>query len=124
MTFQKTKSIKPFENRIWLSSPTMYPESKDYMLEAYDTNWMSTVGKNINVIEEEIAAFIGVKHAVALSAGTAALHLAVKLAGERVYGQARPKEGTLRHKRVLCSDLTFDASVNPVALSVLLLVFL
>lgn len=115
MAFSEIKQIKPFKNRLWLSSPTMYPESKEYMLEAYETNWMSTVGENINVIEEEIAAYVGVKHAVALSAGTAALHLAIKLAGEKVYGQARPYEGTLRQKHVLCSDLTFDASINPVA---------
>ena len=115
MAFRESKPIKPFKNKVWLSSPTMYPESKDYMLEAYETNWMSTVGKNINVIEEQIAEYVGVRHAVALSAGTAALHLAVKLAGEKVYGQARPNEGTLRQKHVFCSDLTFDASVNPVA---------
>lgn len=115
MAFDKNNSLKPFESKVWLSSPTMYPESKDYMCEAYDTNWMSTVGKNINVIEEEIAAHVGVKHAVALSSGTAALHLAIKLAGEKVYGQACPNEGTLRQKKVFCSDLTFDASVNPVA---------
>ena len=115
MAFRGSNPIKPFKNKVWLSSPTMYPESKDYMLEAYETNWMSTVGKNINVIEEQIAEYVGVRHAVALSAGTAALHLAVKLAGEKVYGQARPNEGTLRQKHVLCSDLTFDASVNPVA---------
>ncbi len=115
MAFQETKPIKPFKNKIWLSSPTMYPESKDYMLEAYDTNWMSTVGKNINVIEEQIAEYVGVKHAVALSSGTSALHLAIKLAGEKVCGQARPNEGTLRQKKVFCSDLTFDASINPVA---------
>ncbi len=115
MAFDKNNSFEPFESKVWLSSPTMYSESKDYMCEAYDTNWMSTVGKNINVIEEEIAAYVGVKYAVALSSGTAALHLAIKLAGEKVYGQARPNEGTLRQKKIFCSDLTFDASVNPVA---------
>ena len=96
--------IKPFEKKIWLSSPTIYPESKDYMIEAYETNWMSTIGKNIDEIEEQIAAYVGVKHAVALSAGTASLHLAMKLAGERLYGQASPNEGTLSGKRVFCSE--------------------
>lgn len=115
MAFHKTDTVKPFKDKIWLSSPTMYSESKDYMLEAYDTNWMSTVGKNINVIEEELAEYVGVRYAVALSAGTAALHLAIKLAGERAYGQAFPNEGTLQKRKVFCSDLTFDASVNPVA---------
>ena len=107
--------IKPFEKKIWLSSPTMHGEELEYMKEAFDTNWMSTVGANINAIESEIAERVGVKYAVALSSGTAALHLATKLAGERLYGQARPNEGTLRGKKVLCSDMTFDASINPVA---------
>ncbi len=107
--------IKPFEKKIWLSSPTMHGEEAKYMMEAYETNWMSTVGKNINEVEAQIADFIGVKHAVALSAGTAALHLATKLAGERLYGQARPNAGTLAGRRVFCSDMTFDASINPVA---------
>jgi dTDP-4-amino-4,6-dideoxygalactose transaminase len=93
----------------------MHGEEIEYVREAYDTNWVSTVGRNIDRIEEEIAAFVGVKHAVALSAGTAALHLATKLAGEKVYGQARPNEGTLKGRTVLASDMTFDASINPIA---------
>ena len=76
---------------------------------------MSTVGKNINEVEAQFAEYIGVKYAVALSAGAAALHLATKLAGEKVYGQARPYEGTLKSRKVLCSDVTLDASINPVA---------
>ena len=76
---------------------------------------MSTVGANLNAIEEEIAQKIGVRHAVALSAGTAALHLATRLAAERLYGQAKPNEGTLRGHPVLTSDMTFDASINPIA---------
>ena len=115
MAFDKTKSIRPFENKIWLSSPTMHGDELKYMQEAFETNWMSTVGKNINEIEAQIADYIGVKYAVALSAGTAALHLATKLAGEKIYGQARPNEGTLKSQKVLCSDMTFDASINPVA---------
>ena len=115
MAFKRSDDLKPFDNRVWLSSPTMHGEELEYMTEAYKTNWMSTVGKNLEEIEARIAEYIGVKHAVALSAGTAALHLATKLAGEKIYGQARPMEGTLRSGKVLCSDLTFDASVNPVA---------
>ena len=115
MAFKNTTDIKPFEKRIYLSSPTMHGDEARYMMEAYETNWMSTVGKNINEVEIQIAEFTGVKYAVALSAGTAALHLAVKLAGEKLYGQARPYEGTLRSRKVLCSDVTFDASINPVA---------
>ena len=107
--------IKPFEKKIYLSSPTMHGEEQRWVDEAIRTNWVSTVGANINEIEKEIAGYVGVKHAVALSAGTAALHLATKLAGERLYGQARPNAGTLAGKRVFCSDMTFDASINPVA---------
>ncbi len=111
----KGSEITPFESKVWLSSPTMYPETKEYMLEAYETNWMSTLGKNINEIEAQIAELAGVKYAVALSSGTAALHLATKLAGEKLYGRAKVNEGTLAGKRVFCSDMTFDASINPVA---------
>ena len=108
-------TIKPFKHKVGLSSPTMHGEELAYMTEAYETNWMSTVGANIDAIEKEIAEYVGVKYAVALSAGTAALHLAVKLAGERLYGQAKPTAGTLAGRRVFCSDMTFDATVNPVA---------
>ena len=94
--------IKPFDSRVWLSSPTMHGEEMIYMREAYNTNWMSTVGTNIDEAENGICEKIGCKYAVALSAGTAALHLAVKLAEVR--------DGDY----VFCSDLTFDATVNPV----------
>ena len=73
--------IKPFEKKIWLSSPTMHGDEIKWVEEAYNTNWMSTVGANIDEIEKQITEKIGCKYAVALSAGTAALHLAVKLAG-------------------------------------------
>ena len=106
--------IKPFEKKVWLSSPTMHGEELEFMKEAFESNWMSTVGKNINEVERQVAERIGCRYAVALSSGTAALHLATKLAGEKLYGQARPHEGTLKGKKVFCSDLTFDASVNPV----------
>ena len=115
MAFVHGSDIQAFKNHIYLSSPTMHGGEARYMLEAYDTNWMSTVGENINEIEAQAADLVGVKYAVALSCGTAALHLATKLAGERIYGQARPYEGTLKNKKVFCSDCTFDASINPVA---------
>ncbi|MBQ7595614.1 MAG: DegT/DnrJ/EryC1/StrS family aminotransferase, partial [Clostridia bacterium] len=115
MAFIDSAGIKPFEKKLWLSSPTMHGEELDYMKEAFETNWMSTVGKNINEVEAQTAEYIGVKYAVALSAGTAALHLATKLAGEKYYGQARPNEGTLRNHTVFASDMTFDASINPIA---------
>ena len=107
--------IKPFEKKVWLSSPTMHGDEQKWVDEAIRTNWVSTVGANINTVEEQIAEYVGVKYAVGLSAGTAALHLATKLAGEKFYGQARPYEGTLRGKKVFYSDVTFDASINPVA---------
>lgn len=94
--------MKPFENKVWLSSPTMHGEELKYVTEAYETNWMSTVGKNINEVERLICEKVGCKYSVALSAGTAALHMAVKLAG------VKPGD------KVFCSDMTFDATVNPV----------
>ncbi len=107
--------LKPFPKKIWLSSPTMHGKEQYWVDDAILTNWVSTVGANINEVEKLIAERIGVKYAVALSCGTAALHLATKLAGEKLYGQARPNEGTLQGHRVFCSDMTFDASINPVA---------
>lgn len=107
--------IKPFEKKLYLSSPTMHGEEIKYIQEAYDTNWMSTVGKNINESERMVAEKIGCKAAVALSSGTAALHLAIKLAGEKLYGQPKVGHGVLEGKKVFCSDMTFDATVNPVA---------
>ena len=94
--------IKPFEKKVGLASPTMHGEELKYVTEAYETNWMSTVGKNINEVERLICEKVGCKDGVALSAGTAALHMAVKLAG------VKPGD------RVFCSDMTFDATVNPV----------
>lgn len=107
--------LKPFEKKIYLSSPTMHGDELKYMQEAYETNWMSTVGANLNEIEKRVCEKIGCTDAVALSSGTAALHLAIKLAGERLYGQPKVGHGTLEGKKVFCSDMTFDATVNPVA---------
>ncbi len=107
--------IERFEKKVWLSSPTMHGDEQRWVDDAIQTNWVSTVGANINEVEKQVAEYVGVKHAVALSAGTAALHLATKLAGERLYGQAKPNQGTLAGKKVFCSDMTFDASINPVA---------
>lgn len=107
--------IKPFEKKVWLATPTMHGDEKKWVDDAIDTNWVSTVGENINKVEEQLAERIGVRYAVGLSAGTASLHLATKLAGERLYGQARPNHGTLEGHKVFCSDMTFDATINPVA---------
>ncbi len=93
----------------------MHGDEQRWVDEAIRTNWVSTVGANINEVEKTLADYIGVRYAVALSAGTAALHLATRLAGEKLYGQARPNAGTLGGHKVFCSDVTFDASINPVA---------
>lgn len=104
-----------FDNKVWLSSPTMHGDEIKYVTEAYETNWMSTVGANINEVERLVAEKVGCKYAVALSAGTAALHLCAKLAGEALYGMPKVGEGSLRGHKVFCSDMTFDATVNPIA---------
>ena len=110
----KSTGMKPLDQHVYLSSPTMHGEEFRYMKEAYDTNWMSTVGANINEVEKNACEKIGCKHAVALSAGTAALHMAIKLAGMDVYGQPEIGHGALEGKKVFCSDMTFAATVNPV----------
>lgn len=107
--------MKRFEKRVWLASPTMHGDELRYMQEAYETNWMSTVGKNIDEVERLVAEKVGVKYAVALSAGTAALHLGTRLAGVRLFGVPRAGEGALRGQKVFCSDMTFAATLNPVA---------
>ena len=112
--FIKDDNMKPFDSKVWLSSPTMHGEELKYMTEAFETNWMSTVGANINEVERMAAEKVGYKYAVALSSGTASLHLAMKLAGERLYGQTDLGKGALAGHRVFCSDMTFDATVNPV----------
>ena len=112
--FNKNQDLKPFKSKVWLSSPTMHGEELKYMTEAFETNWMSTVGTNINEVERMAAEKVGCKYAVALSSGTASLHLAMKLAGERLYGQTDLGKGALAGHRVFCSDMTFDATVNPV----------
>lgn len=94
--------FKPFASKVWLSTPTMHGPELEYVKKAYETNWMSTVGENINEVERLACEKIGCRYAVGLSAGTAALHMAVKLAG------VKPGD------RVFCSDMTFDATVNPV----------
>lgn len=93
---------KPFKNKICLSTPTMHGEELKYITEAFEENWVSTNGKNINELERFAADKVGCKYAVGLSSGTATLHLCMKLAGV--------KKGDY----VFCSDLTFSATVNPV----------
>ena len=113
--FDKSKTHEKFVHRIFLASPTMHSGAEmKYVQEAYDTNWMSTVGANINEVERIAAEKAGVKYAVALSSCTAALHLCVKLAGERLYGKPPIGQGALASRKVFCSDMTFDATLNPV----------
>ncbi len=109
------EGIAPFEKKVWLSSPTMHGEEQFWVDEAIRTNWVSTVGENINQIEKQIAEKIGHKYAVGLGTGTSALHLAIRLAGERLYGKTPVHHGVLEGHTVFCSDCTFDATVNPVA---------
>ncbi len=94
--------MERFENKVWLSTPTMHGDEIKYVKQAYETNWMSTVGENINEIEKQVCQKVGCKYAVALSCGTSALHLAVKLAGV--------KQGD----NVFCTDMTFAATLNSV----------
>lgn len=109
-----SKRLEPFENKVWLATPTMHGDEMKYVTEAYETNWMSTVGENINEVERIAARKAEVRYAVGLSCCTAALHLCVKLAGEKLYGRPQPGHGALEGKRVFCSDMTFAATLNPV----------
>ena len=112
--FVRKADFKAFEKKVWLATPTMHGEELQYVTEAYETNWMSTVGANINEVERIAAEKAGVKYAVALASCTPALHLCVKLAGERLYGKPAISHGAVEGKRVFCSDMTFDATLNPV----------
>lgn len=112
--FRGDKVFEKFEKRVWLSSPTMHGDELKYMKEAYTSNWMSTVGENINEVEKKVCEYTGSKYAVALSAGTASLHLAIKAAGIKVYGMPKSGANVLEDKKVFCSDMTFAATVNPV----------
>lgn len=100
--FTQDSKFKAFEKKVWLSSPTMHGEELQWVTKAYETNWMSTVGENINEVERQVAQKVGCKYAVGLATGTAALHLAAKLAGVK------------RGDKVFCTDMTFSATVNPV----------
>ena len=95
-------SVSPFEKRVWLSSPTMHGDELTYMQQAYQSNWMSTLGKNIDEVEKIACEKVGCKCAVPLATGTSALHMAIKLAGVK------------KGDKVFCSDVTFSATVNPI----------
>lgn len=108
--------------KVCLASPTMHKREMEFVQRAYDTNWMSTVGENIDELEKEAEMYLGKRHAIALSSGTAALHLAVKLAAAHLYNSSsgittpngQGKGGSLYGRKVFCSDMTFGATVNPV----------
>ena len=102
MAFNSEENFSKFSSKIWLASPTMHGDEIEYINEAYNTNWMSTLGANIDAIEKTISEIIGCKYAVALASGTSALHLAVITSGIK------------RGDRVFCSDVTFAATANPI----------
>ena len=90
------------KKRIYLSSPTTHGEEQAFVKEAFDTNWVAPLGPHVNAFEKEVAAYTGCGHAAALSAGTAAIHLALKLL------QVEQEDV------VLVPDLTFSATCNPI----------
>ena len=108
------KKFEKFEKKIWLATPTMHGEEMEYIRLAYDTNWMSAVGENINEVERIAAEKAQMKYAVSLTNCTAALHLCVKAAGEQLYGRPAINHGSLEGRRVFCSDMTFSATLNAV----------
>ena len=112
---ERFKNIEPFAKKVWLSSPTMHGDEQDWVVDSIRTNWVSTVGANINETERLCAEKIGRNYSVALSSGTSALHLAIRLCGEKLYGRPVAGHGTLEGRKVFASDMTFDATVNPIA---------
>ena len=99
MSFER--KFEAFNHKIWLASPTMHGDELKWMKDAYDKNWMTTAGENVNEVEKIAAEKAGVKYAVALSCGTAALHLCVKFAAEKLYGKPDISAGALQNRRVM-----------------------
>lgn len=95
-------TIKAFENKIWLASPYMHEEEQKYVKDAFDKNWITTAGENINELEKAICEYTGVKYAVALASGTSAIHLALIDAGVKA------------GDKVFSTDMTFAATCNPI----------
>lgn len=112
--FKRKDDLKPFEQKVWLASPTMHGDELKWMTDAFNKNWMTTAGENVNELERIAAEKAGMKYAVALCNCTSALHLCCKFAGEKLYGKPQISHGALEGKRVFCSDMTFDATLNPV----------
>ncbi|WP_418511298.1 DegT/DnrJ/EryC1/StrS family aminotransferase [Corallibacter sp.] len=98
-----TKKASKLNSKIWLSAPHMSGHEQEFINEAFDTNWIAPLGPNVNGFEKDIENYLNENvHAAALSSGTAAIHLALKL--------LNIKQGDI----VLCQTKTFVASVNPV----------
>ena len=91
------------KSKIWLSSPHLSGREQVFVNEAFDTNWVAPLGPNVNGLEADLCAYVGVSHAAALSSGTAGLHLALVMLGVG-HGDV-----------VLCQSFTFSASANPIA---------
>ena len=108
------KDVKPFAKKVWLASPTMHGDELKWMSDAFNKNWMTTAGENVNELEKIAARQATMKYAVALCNCTSALHLCVKFAGEKLYGKPQIGHGAVEGKRVFCSDMTFAATLNPV----------
>ena len=108
------KDVKPFAKKVWLASPTMHGDELKWMSDAFNKNWMTTAGENVNELEKIAAKQSTMKYAVALCNCTSALHLCVKFAGEKLYGKPQVGHGAVEGKRVFCSDMTFAATLNPV----------
>ena len=124
---RRFEGIEPLEKKALLASPTPHKaDEMKYIEECYESGWLTTCGTNIDAVEENIGSYMSApgreRKAVALVNGTAAIHLAVKLAAEKIYGSStgistpdrKGAGGCLYGKRVFVTDMTFDASVNPV----------
>ncbi len=126
---ERFKGIEWIENRVLLASPTMHKTEDgsswvelDYIREAFEENWITCAGSNLNAFEDVCKNYMGAEYVVGLSSGTAGIHLAIKLAAEKLYGSSSGIStpnglgagGSLYGKRVFCTDLTFDATINPI----------
>lgn len=113
--FINKNDIEPFNEKLWLATPTMHGEEElNYIKDAFYKNWITTAGDNVIELERLISKYIGCKYVVGLSSGTAALHLCMKLAGQKIHPNTNPKKGFLEGMKVFCTDTTFDATVNPI----------
>ena len=94
--------MNPTPQRIYLSPPCMIGNEREMLLDAFDSNWIAPLGPHVNAFEAEFAQGVGTKHAVALSSGTAAIHLALSIAGVE------------QGDTVITSSFTFAATANAI----------